>query len=134
MDLSRIRLNTEQLPVDIFSSVAQEAAEYIVKADRNKSSQLRKFYDELAMWHDKVCQAAESECEYQQAAPFIQMLKAKAAYARGRGHVDENFVDMFNIIIGQIDSAAALKNAKLFFEAVLGFRKAGEVKSFRSTT
>ncbi|MFC3875420.1 type III-A CRISPR-associated protein Csm2 [Neisseria musculi] len=130
MDLNRIKLNTEQLPVDIFSTVAQEAAEYIhdFNKSKNKSTQLRKFYDELAMWHDKVFQAADRAGEYQKAAPFIQMLKAKAAYARGREHVNEQFVDMFNHIIDQINSADALKNAKLFFEAVLGFRKVSEAK------
>ena len=131
MDLNQIKLNTEQLPVDIFSTVAQEAAEYIQTngSEINKSTQLRKFYDELAMWHDKVFQAADRAGEYQKAAPFIQMLKAKAAYAQGRGHVDKHFVDMFNRIIGEINSADSLKNAKLFFEAVLGFRKANEKPS-----
>ena len=131
MDLNQIKLNTEQLPVDIFSTVAQEAAEYIQTngSEINKSTQLRKFYDELAMWHDKVFQAADRADEYQKAAPFIQMLKAKAAYAQGRGHVDKHFVDMFNRIIGEINSADSLKNAKLFFEAVLGFRKANEKPS-----
>ena len=126
MDLNQIKLNTEQLPVDIFSTVAQEAAEHIQPqlnergrtADTNKSTQLRKFYDELAMWHDKVFQAADRAGEYQ-----------KAAYAQGRGHVDKHFVDMFNRIIGEINSADSLKNAKLFFEAVLGFRKANEKPS-----
>ncbi len=128
MDLNRIKLNTEQLPVDIFSTVAQEAAEYIQTngSENNRSSQLRKFYDELAMWHDKVFQAADRAGEYQKAAPFIQMLKAKAAYAKGRRHVDDKFIDIFNRIIGEINSADSLKNAKLFFEAVLGFRKANE--------
>lgn len=130
MNLNRIKLNTGQLPVDIFSTVAQEAAEYIQTngSEINKSSQLRKFYDELAMWHDKVFQAADRNAEYQKAAPFIQMLKAKAAYAKGRKYVDDQFLDMFNHIIGQINSADSLKNAKLFFEAVLGFRKAHEAK------
>ncbi|WP_373796418.1 type III-A CRISPR-associated protein Csm2 [Neisseria dentiae] len=128
MDLNRIKLNTEQLPVDIFSTVAQEAAEHIQDFKKNKPTQLRKFYDELAMWHDKVFQAADRADEYQKAAPFIQMLKAKAAYAKGRDHVNEQFVGLFNHIIGEINSADSLKNAKLFFEAVLGFRKAHEAK------
>ncbi|UOO81242.1 type III-A CRISPR-associated protein Csm2 [Uruburuella testudinis] len=134
MNLKRIELNT--LQADIFSDVAKEAAEHISPrandrgrvADVNKSTQLRKFYDELAMWHDKVFQAASRGEAYQNAAPFIQMLKAKAAYSQGRGHVDGNFVAVFNQIISQINSADTLKNAKLFFEAVLGFRKANEQK------
>lgn len=130
MDLKQIQLNPEALPTGIFSSVAEEAAAYISqRSDKNKSTQLRKFYDELAMWHDKVFQAADRAGEYQKNAPFIQMLKAKAAYAEGRKHVDDHFVEVFNRIIGEINSAESLKNAKLFFEAVLGFRKAQEAKS-----
>lgn len=134
MDLNRIKLDT--LAQDIFSDVAEDAAQHIVPrpndggrvADINKSTQLRKFYDELAMWHDKVFQAADRDKAYQQAAPFIHMLKAKAAYSEGRGHVDKHFVEVFNRIISQISSPDTLKHAKLFFEAVLGFRKASEQK------
>ena len=127
MELNKIKL--DKLEIDIFSDTARNAAEHISQnKDKNKSTQLRKFYDELAMWHDKVFQAASREEAYQNAAPFIQMMKAKAAYSKGRKHVDDNFVDVFNQIIGQIHSPDSLKNAKLFFEAVLGFRKANEEK------
>jgi len=54
--------------------------------------------------------------------------KAKVAYALGREHVDKHFMDVFNKIIGQIDSAETLHHAKLFYEAMLGFRKAQESK------
>lgn len=134
MNLNLIKLDS--LAENIFSEVAQETADFISPlpnergrvADVNKSTQLRKFYDELVMWHDKVFHASERSEAYRQAAPFIHMLKAKAAYSQGRGHVDKNFVDVFNRIIGQINSPETLKHAKLFFEAVLGFRKASEQK------
>ena len=127
MELNKIKL--DKLEIDIFSDTARNAAEHISQnKDKNKSTQLRKFYDELAMWHDKVFQAASREEAYQNAAPFIQMLRAKAAYSKGRSHVDVNFIAVFNQIIGQIHNADTLKNAKLFFEAVLGFRRANEQK------
>ena len=127
MELNKIKL--DKLEIDIFSDTARNAAEHISQnKDKNKSTQLRKFYDELAMWHDKVFQAASREEAYQNAAPFIQMLRAKAAYSKGRSHVDDNFRAVFNQIIGQIHNADTLKNAKLFFEAVLGFRRANEQK------
>jgi CRISPR-associated protein Csm2 len=127
MELNKIKL--DKLEIDIFSDTARNAAEHISQnKDKNKSTQLRKFYDELAMWHDKVFQAASREEAYQNAAPFIQMLRAKAAYSKGRSHVDDNFIAVFNQIIGQIHNADTLKNAKLFFEAVLGFRRANEQK------
>ena len=127
MELNKIKL--DKLEIDIFSDTARNAAEHISQnKDKNKSTQLRKFYDELAMWHDKVFQAASREEAYQNAAPFIQMLRAKAAYSKGRSHVDDNFIAVFNQITGQIHNADTLKNAKLFFEAVLGFRRANEQK------
>ena len=127
MELNKIKL--DKLEIDIFSDTARNAAEHISQnKDKNKSTQLRKFYDELAMWHDKVFQAASREEAYQNAAPFIQMLRAKAAYSKGRSHVDDNFIAVFNQIIGQIHNADTLKNAKLFFEAVLGFRRANKQK------
>ena len=127
MELNKIKL--DKLEIDIFSDTARNAAEHISQnKDKNKSTHLRKFYDELAMWHDKVFQAASREEAYQNAAPFIQMLRAKAAYSKGRSHVDDNFIAVFNQIIGQIHNADTLKNAKLFFEAVLGFRRANEQK------
>ena len=127
MELNKIKL--DKLEIDIFSDTARNAAEHISQnKDKNKSTQMRKFYDELAMWHDKVFQAASREEAYQNAAPFIQMLRAKAAYSKGRCLVDDNFIAVFNQIIGQIHNADTLKNAKLFFEAVLGFRRANEQK------
>ena len=95
----------------------------------NKSSQLRKFYDELVMWHDKLAfekTADARAAKYRELAPFIKMMNAKAAYAKGRGHVDQNFEKLFSHLISQIACPATLKNAKLFMEAVLGFLKAEE--------
>ena len=95
----------------------------------NKSSQLRKFYDELVMWHDKLAfekTADARAAKYRELAPFIKMMNAKVAYARGRGHVDQNFEQLFSHLIRQIACPATLKNAKLFMEAVLGFLKAEE--------
>ena len=97
--------------------------------EKNKPSQLRKFYDELVMWHDKLAfekTADARAAKYRELAPFIKMMNAKVAYARGRGHVDQNFEQLFSHLIRQIACPATLKNAKLFMEAVLGFLKAEE--------
>ena len=126
------------LQANIFSDIAARAAEDISQnKEQNKASQIRKYYDELLLWHNKIQQEQGDEArqkKYHDAAPFIQMLKAKVAYARGRKSggktlLDDNFAAIFNPLIDQISDPATLKNAKLFFEAMLGYRKAYETKN-----
>ena len=118
-------INLKKLSDNIFSDIAEAAAKHISSPNQNKASQIRKFYDELAMWGEKI---HRNKAEYDKSAPFIHMLKAKVAYAKGRGHVDANFVAIFNHLIDQISDPQTLRHAKLFFEAMLGFRKAQENK------
>lgn len=135
------------LRTDLFSVVASDYAQEVFidgckgkdgnviyknglpEQQKNKSSQLRRFYDELVMWYERVQferTPAEREAKYQEVAPFIQMLVAKAAYANGRKHIDDTFEQMFSHVIRQISDADSLRNAKLFMEAFMGFYKAQE--------
>lgn len=131
IDTAPVKLGAD-MPELLFADIAQDAARTIAAAGAgktNKSSQLRKFYDELVMWHDKLAfekTADARAAKYRELAPFIKMMNAKAAYAKGRGHVDQNFEKLFSHLISQIACPATLKNAKLFMEAVLGFLKAEE--------
>ena len=118
-------INLKKLSDNIFSDIAEAAAKHISSPNQNKASQIRKFYDELAMWDEKI---HRNKAEYDKSAPFIHMLKAKVAYAKGRGNVDANFVAIFNHLIDQISDPQTLRHAKLFFEAMLGYRKASETK------
>ena len=98
-----------------------------VQQNLNKTTQLRKFYDELAMWNDRVQLVRENKAgKFQELIPFIKMLKAKVAYAEGRKNVDKNFSDIFNRCIDQISNVETLRDAKLFMEAVMGFCKLEE--------
>ncbi|MDY5106243.1 MAG: type III-A CRISPR-associated protein Csm2 [Actinobacillus minor] len=115
---------------EIFSDIAEQAA-VLIKSnkDKNKTTQLRKFYDELSMWNERVQLARENkEAKFQELVPFIKMLKAKVAYAEGRKHIDKNFSDVFNRCIDQVNNAETLRDAKLFMEAVMGFCKLEELK------
>lgn len=107
---------------DLFSTQAEQAAEAVARAtkDINKSSQLRRFYDELVMWQDKV---GRDEAKFIDCEPYIRMLKAKVAYAKGRKHVDANFRALFERLIDQSTDAATLRQAKLFFEAFMAYYK-----------
>ncbi len=128
MNLERIKFKKGDMPENIFSDIASEAADYIAEENSNKSTQLRKFYDELVMWHDKVHneQKEKREEKYSELAPYIKMLNAKVAYACGRKLVDGKFKELFTRCIRQIDDPDTLKNCKLFMEALIGFRKAKE--------
>lgn len=129
MNYENIKL--DKLSSNIFSEIAEEAAKSINDKKSNKSTQLRKFYDELDMWYEKVIQANCPDEEYVKLAPFIHMMKSKVAYSYGREHVNRNFYNLFNQLIGEIKDPITLQNAKLFFEALLGFKKASEEESKR---
>lgn len=92
----------------------------------NTSSQIRRFYDELVMWNERVLTAKDPEAKFTEVAPYIQMLCAKCAYAKGRKLIDETFDTLLSDLISQIKTPETLKRAKLFFEAFLGFKKAIE--------
>lgn len=130
--LATTDIRLKDIPSTLFSDIAQEAALTVREGsgrDSNKSTQLRKFYDELVMWFEKVHferTPIEREAKYTEVAPFIQMLVAKVAYAKGRGHVDDNFERLFAHLIRQISDVESLKHAKLFMEAFMGFYKAQE--------
>ena len=106
----------------LFADIAESKASAVAggSRDANKSSQLRRFYDELVMWQEKV---GKTEERFEELKPYIYMLKAKVAYSKGRGHVDGNFEVMFRRIIDQSTSAATLAQGKLFMEAFMAFYK-----------
>ena len=130
--LSTADVRLKDIPQTLFSDIAKAKAATVFEAGggkKNKSTQLRRFYDELVMWFEKVHferTPQEREAKYTEVAPFIQMLVAKAAYARGREHVDECFEQLFSHVIKEISDATTLKHAKLFMEAFMGFYKAQE--------
>jgi CRISPR-associated protein Csm2 len=101
----------------LFDTEAEKCAERLLK---NQSTQVRKFYDELVSWYDKVCL---SGTDYRDAEPFIYMIKSKVAYAKGRKNVDDNFLEFMRRLIDQITDKETLKTAKLFMEATIGFFK-----------
>jgi CRISPR-associated protein Csm2 len=115
---------------ELFDSVAMEVAEIISQpkdkngkfdSKKNKSTQLRKYYDELCMWDQKIKQQPE---KYKEFLPLIKMLNAKVAYAKGRDLVDQNFVDLMRHCLGQLtEEKKTFETCKLFFEAFMGFYK-----------
>lgn len=120
LETSSIKFNP--IDAELFNSIALNTAKTLAASGReqNKSTQIRRFYDELLMWETKVTQNPEKFGEY---LPFIRMLNAKAAYAEGRKHVDNNFTAFMQHCLQQVTDDKTLRTFKLFFEAMLGFYK-----------
>lgn len=121
IDVAPIRFG-EKIDPRLYSDIAQTAAKAVGdKAEqKNKPTQLRRFYDELVMLQERVGSAGD---RFEQQKPFIQMLKAKVAYAKGRNKVDENFETLLRKVIDEVKDPGTLKQAKLFMEAFMAFYK-----------
>jgi len=114
----------------LYAEVAEAKARFLADnsgREVNKSTQLRRFYDELALWNEKVNAKGAPDDRagrYRELAPLIKMLNAKVVYAEGRKHVDRNFVALFRHVLAQVKDSRTLEQAKLFMEAFMGFYKA----------
>ena len=106
-------------------SVARKlvAKDYNGRLDKNniKSSQLRKFYADVKglerTWESQGC----TDTAFLGILPQIKILKAKAAYARGRGVVPPTFVTWINSHVDNIANSEDFRAFLLHFEAVVGF-------------
>ncbi len=119
IELGDIRFG-EGLDPRLFADIAEAKARAIAdtKSHLNKRSQLRRFYDELAMWQEKV---GGDDGKFREYEPYIRMMKAKVAYAKGREYVDVNFQALFGHVIDRVTNATTLRHAKLFMEAFMAF-------------
>ena len=87
----------------------------------NKSTQLRRFFDELVRLNT---QAQAKEEEWGMIKPRVHMIVAKAAYAKGRDLVTDKFVALIRDGIQQVDTREDLQVFTNFFESFMGFYKA----------
>ncbi len=102
--------------------------------DLNKSSQLRKFYDELVELVEQVEQVKQVKqvkqgeelrngAAVEVVLPRVKMLQAKAAYSYGRKLVGEAFVNFISRAVDMVNDREGIKHFKMLFEAIIGFRK-----------
>jgi CRISPR-associated protein Csm2 len=64
-----------------------------------------------------------SQEKFDAQAPYVQMLKAKVAYAKGREKVDANFDKLIRHVVDEVKDPATFAQAKLFMEAFMAFYK-----------
>jgi len=113
--------------IELFDTNAKEIAEIFSKAKKevNSYTQLRRFYDEVVDLQERI---EENPSLFTQLLPLIKMLNAKAAYAKGRVKVDDNFVLFIEKSLVQIKTARDFYVFKTLFEAVMGFYKSKRSK------
>jgi len=125
IDTSEIHL--KEINADLFDRIAQQTATTIAgNKNSNKPTQLRRFYDEIVMWDQKISLVSnklDKQQKFEEYLPFIRMINAKTAYAKGRSLVDQNYVNLLNHLLNQVDSPETLRIFKLFMEAFMGFYK-----------
>lgn len=108
----------------LFASVAEEKAKKISTENDhgklNKSTQLRKFYDEIISFRQRLQECPE---DFAAIHPYIQMVKAKVAYAKGRNLVSEGYRQMLNECIDQVARVEDFMVMASFLEAFMGYYK-----------
>lgn len=121
------KIQLMDIEVDLFSEVAHETAKTIATDSKsNKPTQLRRFYDEIVMWDTRInTQATQQERDdvLRESLPFIRMMNAKVAYAKGRNLVNDDYLDLLNHCLKQVEDPHTLRHFKLFMEAFMGFYK-----------
>ena len=90
------------------------------KKDPIKTTQMRKFYDQVLSKYNEV---KIDKKEFDEVLPFVKMINSKVEYAYSRELVSKSFRKMMITSIEQINDEKKLENFKLFFEAVIGFYK-----------
>ncbi|HBH29887.1 MAG: type III-A CRISPR-associated protein Csm2 [Desulfofustis sp. PB-SRB1] len=131
MEQIKLWVDKEKQIVDpfLFSKIAHEKAREIDedgrdhknKEKQNGSSQLRRFFDEIARLNIK----AQSDIEpWEFILPQVHMVVAKMTYAQGRELVTPKFVKLFGEPIrDQVVDKDDLRVYCSFFEAFIGFYK-----------
>lgn len=123
LDVTFYKDNTKRtLKPDLFSTKADDLAKTLHEADgeRNKRTQLRKFYDEVLRLNSIT---KTNPQDWDNILPYVNMLIAKATYAQGRKLVTEEFVEFMRKSVGQLQQPEDLDVFANFFEAFMGFYK-----------
>ncbi|MDR3515411.1 MAG: type III-A CRISPR-associated protein Csm2 [Azospirillaceae bacterium] len=110
----------------LFDGTAQAIAQKLAQGDSNKPTQIRRFYDEVSRFGDRLWDPVEHQDSLKKALPFIRMINARVAYAGerkvdGKYLVDENFKIFMRKCLAQVTSVETLQNFRFLFEAVIGF-------------
>ncbi|MBS4062065.1 MAG: type III-A CRISPR-associated protein Csm2 [Bacteroidetes bacterium] len=106
---------------DLFSTDAENLAKKVAEDGTrtcNKRSQIRKFYDEVLNFSARV---GKDPIEFEKMLPYLKMLNAKAAYAKGRGLISDSFKNFLSSSLQQVNDKDDFEVFTGFFEAFMGY-------------
>jgi CRISPR-associated protein Csm2 len=105
----------------LFSTTAENWSKEVHERagrDANKRTQLRKFYDEVLRLNTLL---KNNPADWDNVLPFVNMLIAKAVYARGRNKVTQEFEKMLKDCIAQVQKREDMEVFANFFESFMGY-------------
>lgn len=117
---------TRKIDPGLFSEQAEKLAKLLAddceksRKKFNKRTQIRKFYDEVVRLN---LEAKNRAVGWDNILPLVNMITAKAAYAKGRELVSDNFLDFIRDSVKQVDQPEDLAVFANLFEAFYGFYK-----------
>ncbi|VEN73373.1 CRISPR type III-A/MTUBE-associated protein Csm2 [Candidatus Desulfarcum epimagneticum] len=118
--------------IKLLSEVADKFARKIAEDNKrnkkmNKRTQIRKFYDEVSHLNMEARELEPDDPDYDRRwnaiLALVNMLVAKAAYARGRELISGHFLAFIKDSVLDIEEKDDLKVFGYFFEAFMGFYK-----------
>jgi CRISPR-associated protein Csm2 len=133
----------------LFSETAEAEAKKVFKSaggrgkniQRNKPTQLRRFFDEIVAFEARYKQVlsktpSEPERVFAQQLPFIHMLVPKVKYAEARNLVSSEFSELLkSAVVDNLKKAEDLKILTSFFEAFMGhYKYCVEIESAENQT
>jgi CRISPR-associated protein Csm2 len=102
-----------------------EAEQWAQKLQRVKPSQLRRFYDHVLSIERRLKLesggGSQATAAFNRLKPELMMLKAKAAYAQGRGTITKPLLEFVLNHTASVKSVEDFQAFRLHFEAVVAF-------------
>jgi len=119
----------KQIEPELFSTTAEQIAKIIDidgrdprndKIKNNKPSQIRKFYNEVLNFRLMI---EKEPSRFNEFLPYLKILNAKAAYARGRELISDSFKNFISESLKQINDFDDFEVFANLFEAFMGYYK-----------
>ncbi len=85
-------------------------------------NQIRKFYNDVLSIKSKIDISESIELEFERQKPYLNMLKAKVAYAKSRNHIrGDNFEAFIKTSLNEINDVQDFKVFCSLYEAVIAY-------------